>query len=212
MYSDKYIFFRQNSYFFPKMRGINRIAQTYAYTVITKFRGMTNSDIKKIRQGDITPLGEVYKREKEDFFKWVKKYVWNVSESDLEDAFSDSIVILHRKILSGEKIQYSKYYLYTIGKNCLLNTMRRNEKNAELYGDIPWEDIQDDPWEIEKQILEKALKELGDKSSQLLRLFYLEGKSLQEIKEIMGFKDIKTVSNRKAKSKKALIRYIFNTI
>ncbi|NJO00685.1 MAG: sigma-70 family RNA polymerase sigma factor [Bacteroidia bacterium] len=172
----------------------------------------TNNIIVQIKQDSIHALGEIYKNHRDEFIRWARKYVVYATHDDLKDAFSESIIIFYRNVKKGKVESFNKMYLFTIGRNLLLNDLRRKEKNADLNEDVQREEMQFDPWELERKILDNALNKLGNRSRQLLMLFYYEGKSIPEIKEIMGFETLQAVSNRKTKSKKALIKHIMDTI
>lgn len=97
-----------------------------------------------------------------------------------------------------------KTYLYSIGKNKLLADTRKNSKisyQEEIDEDELFEALEEDNTEKEVRInkIKKLISELGEPCSEILRLFYFNNLSNDEIAEVMKYKNGNTVKNLKYK-------------
>lgn len=61
-----------------------------------------------------------------------------------------------------------------------------------------------------RELVAKLVASLGEQCQQILRLYYFERRSMQEVAEITGFKDEQKARNKKYKCMKALKDLIFS--
>ncbi len=166
-----------------------------------------NSLILRLRNGDRSALEDVYKKYRISFIKWIT-YTHKCNEDEAVDIFQYSILSFYENVLeeSFEEMNEAgiKTYLYSIGKNKLLADSRKNSKisyQEEIDEDELFEALEEDNTEKEVRInkIKKLISELGEPCSEILRLFYFNNLSNDEIAEVMKYKNGNTVKNLKYK-------------
>ncbi len=148
--------------------------------------------IEGIIKGDRKTLTSFSKKN----FPFVKKYILQTKGTieDVQDVFQDALLLLYRKLHSGElEIQLSiNSYFIGICINLWRNQLRRQQ--ILEYKEIPVETIEDRTISVidaiseedQENIYQKHKTQLCANSKQLLGLFF-EGKSLRDIAGIMGY-------------------------
>jgi RNA polymerase sigma factor (sigma-70 family) len=119
------------------------------------------------------------------------------NKEDAEDIFQDALLILYKKVKSGNFILSSslKTYLTGVGRNLWYQELRRRGKETMI---IQTEDAEDSVGlEPQYRQAEMAFNLLGEKCKQLLVLFYFKKKSMLEIAHILEFTNEKIVKNQK---------------
>lgn len=167
-----------------------------------------NSDslVFRLQQGDKTALEEIYKTYRVRFVNWIT-FAHKCTEEQAIDIFQYSIISFYENVVEGsvEEMNDSgiKTYLFSIGKNKFLADTR---KQAKISYQEELEEVElivaDDGSEEKserKALLDKALNDLGDPCSTILKLFYFSNLSNDEIAEIMSYKNGNTVKNLKYK-------------
>lgn len=166
--------------------------------------------VQDIRCGNKKILEEVYTRNKTHFIQFARKY--QVEEEVIRDIYQDSVIVLYENILEGKLTQLQssiKTYLFAIGKHKLLQHLRNGEKIPTL----PIEEInlleeigayEQDIEDEQVALLRKGYRELGPKCQEVLRLFYYEGKKLDEIQECLHYDSKDTVKSQKSRCLKQL--------
>ena len=130
----------------------------------------------------------------------VKQYIKANSgtAADAEDILQDALVILYKKIHSGNFILTSslKTYLMAVVKNCWLQQLRQQKKMpaGEIIYDIPAAETEEEP---AFTLADTAFNLLGEKCKQLLILFYFKKKSFKAIAAALAFSDEKVAKNQK---------------
>jgi RNA polymerase sigma-70 factor (ECF subfamily) len=139
-------------------------------------------------------LSELYERYGHLVFGTCLKYMKN--KQDAEDITMVLFAQLPEKIIRSE-IQYFKSWLYRVTCNECLMVLR---KKGIPTSDVPIEETsiaQDDSIihkEEQLQLLEAAIETLNDEQRKTIHLFYIEGKSYQQVSEITGL-EIKKVKS-----------------
>lgn len=161
--------------------------------------------ITRLQQGDKTALEEIYKTYRSGFLNWIT-YAHKCSDDEAVDIFQYSIISFYENVVEGSIEEMNeagiKTYLYSIGKNKLLADVRKQSKisyqekleDVEIEEGDGYEESQD-----RKKYLESVLENLGDPCSQILKYFYFNNLSNDEIAEIMNYKNGNTVKNLKYK-------------
>lgn len=166
-----------------------------------------NSLILRLRNGDRSALEDIYKKYRISFIKWIT-YTHKCNEDEAVDIFQYSILSFYENVLeeSFETMNEAgiKTYLYSIGKNKLLADTRKKSKisyQEEIDEDELFEALEEDDTEKEVRInkIKKLVSELGEPCSEILRLFYFNNLSNDEIAEVMRYKNGNTVKNLKYK-------------
>ena len=167
-----------------------------------------HSLIERIRSKDSEEaLKEVYNKYRKEFFLWaVRKH--SCSVDDAKDVFQQTIVIFYENVRSGkvtELTSHVKTYLFSIGKNKMLELMRQKKKLPVHFDDVTYFDAEqidddlDDGYEKKIRNIELCLEELGNPCKKILQQYYYHKKSMIEISEILDYKNSDTVKNLKYK-------------
>jgi RNA polymerase sigma-70 factor (ECF subfamily) len=162
--------------------------------------------IIRILKNDESALEEIYDSFSGAFISFFRKY--GLSITDLEDAFQDSIIALYQNIMQGNLKIFDgsiQTYIWAIGKYKVIDAVRKKKKNIKIANDYV------EPYETKKaqlnerqQLLYKHFKSLGKSCQKVLKYFYYEGLTLQEIVEISDYKDENSVKSSKSRCIKQL--------
>lgn len=142
------------------------------------------------------------------YFPKVEKHILINSGSKEEalDIFQDALVLLYQKVNAGEMSADVKIDGFLINSCRLLwsNELRkkkvRNGDDSSLGG-LKSEADDKDHFEQEEKfnIIDNALKKLGNKCRKLLELFYYKSLSMDEIAKEFGYKTVKSAKVQKYK-------------
>ncbi len=163
-----------------------------------------------IRRGDEEALVMLYESNRRPVLAYVIRN--SGTEDDAEDMLQESLVVLWERVRSG-RFEYSaklSTFIYGVVKNMWsrrLAHMRReapSELDPEQHSDgalSPLEHLIDSE---EAELVRAALERIGEQCQKLLKLFYWEELSMEEIAVQMGFANADTVKAKKYQCKKAL--------
>lgn len=165
-----------------------------------------NSLIFRLQKGDKSALEEIYKKYRTVFVNWIT-FSHKCSHDEAIDIFQYSIISFYENVVDGSIEEMNdagiKTYLFSIGKNKLLADSRKQSKIS--YQD-EIEDFEDEGVDMsndlkteKRKLINKVLSDLGEPCSEILRLFYFNNLSNDEIAEIMNYKNGNTVKNLKYK-------------
>ncbi|MFY0591645.1 RNA polymerase sigma factor [Roseivirga sp.] len=167
-----------------------------------------NSLVLRLRNGDRNALEDIYKQYRVSFIKWIT-YTHKCTEDEAVDIYQYSILSFYENVLeeSFEKMNDAgiKTYLYSIGKNKLLADSRKKskvsyqeelEEQKEIFDELEEENHEK---EIRVEKIKKLVSELGFPCSEILKLFYFNNLTNEEIAEVMKYKNGNTVKNLKYK-------------
>ncbi len=142
----------------------------------------------------------------------------NGDESDANDIFQESIIIIYRKIKSKSLVLNEasfETYLYSVCRLLWLKQLDKRKKNIvkvdELhqFADTAYDD---DLLEVSKKnekykLYQEHFAKLGDDCQKILKLFF-DKVPLKEIADRMGFASESYAKKRKHKCKEYLVRSI----
>lgn len=166
-----------------------------------------NSLILRLRAGDKGALEEIYRKFRPSFIKWIT-YSHKCSHEQAVDIFQYAILSFYENVLEDviEEMNDAgiKTYLYSIGKNKLLSDSRRDSKlsfNEEYEDHLLLEELDETKQDSEARIkkVKSVIETLQNPCADILRLFYFNNLSNDEIAEILGYKNGNTVKNLKYK-------------
>lgn len=134
------------------------------------------------------------------------------TEDDGEDMLQESLVVLWERVRSGQFEYTAKLstFIYGIVKNIWSRRLARKrmetptELDPERHSDgalSPLEDLMECE---EAELVRTALERIGERCKQLLKLFYWEELSMEEIAVQMGFANSDSAKAKKYQCKKAL--------
>lgn len=166
-----------------------------------------NSILAQLKKGDKEVLSEIYITHRSEFTAWLNlKYK---VEADLAlEIYQQTIMVFYENILKGHLIEINsqiKTYLFAIGKNKLQEEYRFQNKTISLSNDKSETIIDDDDLKSkvkkEKDIngIRTSLMRLGEHCRELLKLFYYQDLSLDEIMAHFDYKNRNTAKNQKYK-------------
>ncbi|MFL0681702.1 MAG: RNA polymerase sigma factor [Algoriphagus aquaeductus] len=165
--------------------------------------------LELLKAGDRETLKQIYLSHKKGFRLFAKRYT---SDDDLIDnAYQDAIIVLAENAQKG-KIQTLNSsigtYLYSVGKFILFKSLKKNHLTSELTEEVKEELISESFEEETKDEmilrLRQKLENLGPKCREILRLFYYQAKSLDEICQIMGYDSKEVLKSTKSRCLKSL--------
>lgn len=120
---------------------------------------------------------------------------------EARDIFHDTLTLLYQKIQNNrfELTGSLGGFIYHTARNLWLARLRYEGKSLSLVHDLP--DIsEDDPGEESRSILaQKALEKLTEKCREILRLFYFERRSMENIAHTIGLKGEQAAKTQKYK-------------
>lgn len=168
-------------------------------TIIQSLQKLFSSSLSEA-QLEITRLFELYKP---SFIAYLLKN-HALDEDTVEDIYQESFIILYKHIQTGKlkelKTATLKSYLFGIGKNKALAHFERRKKQdqvniTELSVFLDTNDSEE--WIAKQETVRKVVQEMGDPCKQVLSLYYWEQKKMQEIAEIMKYKNSQVAKNKK---------------
>ena len=139
--------------------------------------------------GNDDALGELVEKYNTNLVFFLTQYTHNVY--DAEDIAADTFLKIIIKKPKFEGNSSFKTWLYRIAINLALNYLKKSnryqtEEISESVAGVSSDNIENEViLSDESKMLHQALKEINPKHSLALRLYYLEGFSLQEIAVIM---------------------------
>ncbi|KYG78028.1 hypothetical protein AWW68_04475 [Roseivirga spongicola] len=166
-----------------------------------------NSLILRLKAGDKEALEEIYRKFRPSFIKWIT-YSHKCSYEQAIDIFQYAILSFYENVLEDviEEMNDAgiKTYLYSIGKNKLLSDSRRDSKlsfNEEYEDHLLLEELDETQQDSDSKInrIKSVIENLQNPCADILRLFYFNNLSNDEIAEILGYKNGNTVKNLKYK-------------
>lgn len=173
--------------------------------------------LQGLREGDSEVLSALYKR----YYNIVLKLVVNNSGSSDEaaDIYQESIIVLYE---NAEKPGFElkcqlQTYLYSVAKRLWLKQLKRkgrtylmkeDEENfiADVTDDMTFHQKKENDFEK----IEKSLQELGEPCASLIKDFYVQQLSMEEIADKFGYTNSDNAKNQKYKCLQRLKKSFFN--
>lgn len=174
--------------------------------------------IEKIKNGDETPLLELYKLYRDEFIAWAfKKYA--ADRDTAKDIFQDVIITFYENVKEGKITSATssiKTYLFAIGKFKLINAIKRNGRIGYvsdpglINGNEPNHSHMDnqDEKEFIRDTVSKYLDQQPEDCQKILRMYYFDGLSMEQIAHKMGYKNADVAKSKKAKCFKCLAEQV----
>jgi RNA polymerase sigma-70 factor (ECF subfamily) len=174
--------------------------------------------IEAFKRGDIQLLNKFYLNHRQEFFKWVEKS-YGLSQDEAADVYQDAFIVLYKNLAANEIEQHGsslKTYVFGIGKNITLKRFSKQKKVIEA-----WEIAQEE-WEVNEeeaaQLTERQqaamnlYEKLAEPCKSIIKMFYYDKRSMQEIAQSLGYKSEDVAKNQKARclksARSALVAYL----
>ncbi len=160
-----------------------------------------------LRNGDDSPLYEMYRLYRDEFLAWSKKQ-FNTTDEQAKDAFQDAMLDFHQNVLTGRLTELTsslKTYIFQIGKHKILNIQKKESRltyHDALHminnGEVDHFMEEENKAYTEEQI-SQAIEKLPEDCQKVLKLFYFSEYDMDSIARELNYKNADT-----AKSKKSL--------
>lgn len=147
---------------------------------------MTDEElVSKIQEGDVTFFEDLVRRYQKRLYPFVKRIVFdpNIAEEIVSDAFFN----VYKTIERVDTARKFSSYIFTIAKNCAFSRLRKKHKNVPLDEEIT---ISEDESFYEAMVrkdeenaLKSAIDNLPEKFKLVIRLYYFDELSYEEIGE-----------------------------
>jgi RNA polymerase sigma factor (sigma-70 family) len=166
-----------------------------------------NIILDKLRNGDDSPIFDLYELYRNEFIVWSKSN-YKSTEEQAKDAFQEAVLDFHQNVISGHLTELSstiKTYLFQIGKHKLLNIQKKESRltyhdalhliengEAEKY-------MEEENKAYTQEQISGAIDKLPEDCQKVLKLFYFNEFDMDSIARELDYKNADT-----AKSKKSL--------
>lgn len=165
---------------------------------------MNERELERIRKGDSAPLEKLYLELKPQFMKFAKGKFPEIPVPDLEDVYQEAMIALYQNIQRGVLTNITSKissYVFQIGVNLIVDIKNRQKKEKEfLLNNSRLEEILRHIYNPQiDRAASFAFSQFGERCRNILQLFYYEKKSLQEIAEILNYKNAETVKANKSR-------------
>jgi|SRR5690606_16287250 len=160
--------------------------------------------IAQMLSGDQKAIEKIYNRYKTEFLVYASRF--SVNGEDAVDIYQDSIVVLYENILSGKLTSLTssvKTYLFAIGKYKIYNRLKVKTVTADIadYEFLLTEESDEEFILHEENTLkvQQAYRQLGGKCREVLKLFYYENRTIEEIKDRLAYTSKDVVKSQKSR-------------
>ena len=173
--------------------------------------------INKIKTDANAALETLYNTYRDECIIFIKN-TFQLSEVDAVEVFQLSVIVLYDSIISEKLTKLDvqiKTYLLSIAKNKCYELFRLKKKevitdDVHLLGIVMADDHEADITDEQIIMMSHFLNTLGNPCTEILQLFYFHNKKMEEITEIMNYKNADTTKNLKYKCLKRLQSIFFS--
>ncbi len=155
--------------------------------------------------GNMAVLDQLYDDYRDDFIRWATQRFHIQNRDDLIDAWHDTMIMFYENVRDKKLTHLTcevKTYLFTIGYRRLLkmhDKLKRTDLVEEFNANINIDESinvyeYEEVTEQQQTILKDAVKELPEKSRQILVMRFMDGKSVPEIMKALGYTSENAVS------------------
>jgi len=131
----------------------------------------------------------------------------NGTPDDARDIFQEAMIVLYEKVKSGsfELNCLIKTYLYSVCRRLWLKRLSQLQRISpevdKLEETVPVEEDLDlhEQRNVDFQVMEKSMKNLGEPCKSLLEAYYHQKKSMVEIAVSFGYTNADNAKNQKYK-------------
>jgi RNA polymerase sigma factor (sigma-70 family) len=165
----------------------------------------SGSMLQSLAEGRMSVLDQLYDRYRNDFLRWAGSRFQLKNRDDLLDAWHDTMIMFYEQVRDKKLTHLTcdiKTYLFTIGYRRLIKLHKKTER-IDLVDEIDVNINIDESINVleseamserKQQLLMTVITELPEKSRQVLIYRFLEGKTVSEIKRVMGYASENAVS------------------
>lgn len=172
--------------------------------------------IQYINEKENQAIKELYSTNKTKCHGWLKSR-YGFSYEIIDELYHQSVVTLYMNVKRKKLVKIDgkiENYLIGICKN-LARGYTKNKGRYVLKDEFPTLVFSDEIAEKQLQenrilTIEQNLAKIGDNCQEILKRFYFEKKSMEEIKIDMGYTSVDAVKTRKYKCIKKLQKLVLN--
>jgi RNA polymerase sigma-70 factor (ECF subfamily) len=170
----------------------------------------TAAIIEAIKAGSEKILFQLYESYRNEFVNWAVKN-HQISVEEAKDVFQEAMVALYKNVKAGriDSLDSSiKTYLFGIGKNFLLNQVRRKAFETHAFGHFAenqgTENIDGYDREHVVNLVSRIYRALGSPCKEVLELYYEKGFDMESVARRLGYKNADVAKKKKYECLKAL--------
>ncbi len=170
----------------------------------------TSAIIEAIKAGSEKILFQLYETYRDEFVSWAIRN-HQVSIEEAKDVFQESVVALYKNVKAGKADTLEstiKTYLFGIGKNIILNALKRKGIEAKAYESINHEHDNgiNDHYDQEHLInlVKRLYRAMGSPCKEILELFYEKGYDMESVASHIGYKNADVAKKKKYECLKSL--------
>lgn len=164
-----------------------------------------NALLMSLSEGHMAVLDQLYDDYRDDFLRWAGQRFQGINRDDLLDAWHDTMIMFYEQVRDKKLTNLTceiKTFLFTIGYRRLLRMHKKSERidlvevfDANINIDHSINMSESEEMAEEQQIiLMAAIRELPEKSRQILVMRFLDGKSIPQIMQEMSYASENAVS------------------
>lgn len=167
-----------------------------------------------LQNGDEKMLRQVYRQH----YQMVVNLVINNGGSlqEAKDVYQEVIIIFYEKVkeVDFELKCRIKTFLYSVARRLWLKQLQRknrftsNLSDTEEYEEVAWEEV--GKKEDQYNAMHAALESIGEPCRSILKDFYMNNQSMEEITEKFGYTNADNAKNQKYKCLKRLKKVFFD--
>jgi len=162
--------------------------------------------ITEIKKGNEQVLCEFYAKYRNNFLSYaIKRY--NLNIEILKEVYQDAILAIRNNIVNERLCVFTchpRTYLFEVCNHLIGKELRKNKREVPFPEHLEYTCADDNEnihskMEISErqEIIRQEMKKLGDKCFQLLYLFYFEKKRMEEIAEILHYRNVDSAKSSK---------------
>lgn len=178
---------------------------------------LSENDLESIRNGDMAPLKDIFNSSYTFCVKKLKA-LYGCPESDAKDLTMDAIMVLRTKIMSSQYQNINlQSFLITVASNKWRTKQKRDKRLMEYYPNVLEKHllIQGEKKESEYQrqrvnTIIKTIRSLGEPCQSVLYKNLVQGFSLDNVTESLGYKSKSALKVTKSRCMKKLKTKLYN--
>lgn len=173
--------------------------------VMEKENKTANALIRSLSEGNMAVLDQLYDDYRDDFIRWSRQRFQVKNREDIIDAWHDTMIMFYEQVRDKKLTHLTcevKTFLFTIGYRRLLKMFAKSKRidlveefdaNINMDESINVYEFEE-VTERQQTMLNAAVKELPEKSRQILVMRFIDGKSVPEIMKTLGYTSENAVS------------------
>lgn len=164
---------------------------------------MLKEQFEKIKNGDLEQLDKIYMEVKPLFMSYAQRNFRAIPISDMEDIYQDAIIVFYQNIQKGLLLEINSSlsaYIIQIGKMRLIKWADKKGQHTDLGEFYAENALSEDLYDPKiDEAVKFVFSKMSDACKQILNLFYFHKKSMEEIAEILQYKNANTVKSQKSR-------------